>query len=375
MSFTKGCYVGQETVARLYYRGKPNRQLRGLRLRRSGRPAPRSPSNDARGRAAGQRRRLPALGRIGLALVRREAPPGSRVAVGPTQVEADVVELPFAAELTVRRRARGESSGEPSRSGAGSQRQLRRLRDARRARCRGSGPRRPRRAARGRPARRRGPPRASAAPSGPELDRARRLSGPQSASRPRRSRTRPSAARWGARRAPAAGGHGWPRAPRRAARGSPAAAGRDGAASRALVRWPRRRLAHLRLDVGDQRLARAVAPARRTGAAPRRGGGGTGSDRGRPGTATGNGPSGRRRTGVAARQPPAAVTQPEQRVELLDELDARRRPRSGPIVTACPAAGSGPTSRIGNGMSSRQRMYTSRSSRARAACCRAAAAP
>src|SRR5438067_5184653 len=32
VSFTKGCYVGQETVARLYYRGKPNRHLRGLRL-------------------------------------------------------------------------------------------------------------------------------------------------------------------------------------------------------------------------------------------------------------------------------------------------------------------------------------------------------
>ena len=32
VSFTKGCYVGQETVARLYYRGKPNRRLLGLRL-------------------------------------------------------------------------------------------------------------------------------------------------------------------------------------------------------------------------------------------------------------------------------------------------------------------------------------------------------
>src|SRR4051794_26776230 len=32
VSFTKGCYVGQETVARLHYRGKPNRLLRGLRL-------------------------------------------------------------------------------------------------------------------------------------------------------------------------------------------------------------------------------------------------------------------------------------------------------------------------------------------------------
>src|SRR5918997_2460311 len=32
VSFTKGCYVGQETVARLYYRGKPNRRLLGVKL-------------------------------------------------------------------------------------------------------------------------------------------------------------------------------------------------------------------------------------------------------------------------------------------------------------------------------------------------------
>src|SRR5919202_1869524 len=32
VSFTKGCYVAQETVARLHYKGKPNRHLRGLRL-------------------------------------------------------------------------------------------------------------------------------------------------------------------------------------------------------------------------------------------------------------------------------------------------------------------------------------------------------
>ena len=36
VSFTKGCYVGQETVARLHYRGKPNRHLRGLQLLRAG---------------------------------------------------------------------------------------------------------------------------------------------------------------------------------------------------------------------------------------------------------------------------------------------------------------------------------------------------
>ena len=38
VSFTKGCYVGQETVARLYYRGKPNRHLRGFALRCPRRP-------------------------------------------------------------------------------------------------------------------------------------------------------------------------------------------------------------------------------------------------------------------------------------------------------------------------------------------------
>ena len=39
VSFTKGCYVGQETVARLFYKGKPNRHLRGLRAQRAGPPA------------------------------------------------------------------------------------------------------------------------------------------------------------------------------------------------------------------------------------------------------------------------------------------------------------------------------------------------
>ena len=39
----------------------------------------------------------PTLGSIGLALVRREAPPGSQVVVGSDEIEAVVVELPFAA--------------------------------------------------------------------------------------------------------------------------------------------------------------------------------------------------------------------------------------------------------------------------------------
>jgi folate-binding protein YgfZ len=96
VNFTKGCYVGQETVARLYYRGKPNRHLRGLRL-----SGPVEPGADLRlgersvGRL-GSSVLSPAFGPIGLALVRREAEPGATVAVGEHGVSALVSELPFA---------------------------------------------------------------------------------------------------------------------------------------------------------------------------------------------------------------------------------------------------------------------------------------
>jgi folate-binding protein YgfZ len=95
VSFTKGCYVGQETVARLYYRGKPNRHLRGLACEspvQSGEPL------SFEGRAAGTVGSVtdsPRFGPIALALVRREAPPGSTVSVGSDGAEARVVELPF----------------------------------------------------------------------------------------------------------------------------------------------------------------------------------------------------------------------------------------------------------------------------------------
>jgi folate-binding protein YgfZ len=95
VSFTKGCYVGQETVARLHYRGKPNRHLRGLRL-----SAPVATGDELRlgERSVGHVGSVaisPALGPIALALVRREAAPGDTVAVGDAGVSAQVVELPF----------------------------------------------------------------------------------------------------------------------------------------------------------------------------------------------------------------------------------------------------------------------------------------
>jgi folate-binding protein YgfZ len=93
VSFTKGCYVGQETVARLHYRGKPNRHLRGLRLRE---PAERGSEivfgEKVVGRV-GSTCVSPSLGPIALALVRREAEPGDSVTVNG--VTAELVGLPF----------------------------------------------------------------------------------------------------------------------------------------------------------------------------------------------------------------------------------------------------------------------------------------
>ena len=95
VSFTKGCYVGQETVARLFYRGKPNRHLRGLRL-----SAPVEPGTALRlgakevGRV-GSSVVSPVHGPIALALVRREVAVGDTLAAGEDGVQAEVADLPF----------------------------------------------------------------------------------------------------------------------------------------------------------------------------------------------------------------------------------------------------------------------------------------
>jgi tRNA-modifying protein YgfZ len=95
VSFTKGCYVGQETVARLFYRGKPNRQLRGLRLSAPAWSGAEITFGDRIVGRLGSIAESPSLGLIALALVRREAPPGSHVSVGSERIKAVVVELPF----------------------------------------------------------------------------------------------------------------------------------------------------------------------------------------------------------------------------------------------------------------------------------------
>ncbi|HEX5712727.1 MAG TPA: folate-binding protein [Solirubrobacterales bacterium] len=95
VSFTKGCYIGQETVARLHYKGKPNRHLRGLRLSAPAEPGAALRLGEKEVGELGGAVVSPVLGPIGLAILRREAEPGAELAVGEDGVTARVVDLPF----------------------------------------------------------------------------------------------------------------------------------------------------------------------------------------------------------------------------------------------------------------------------------------
>ena len=98
ISFTKGCYTGQETVARVHYRGHVNRLLRGLRLEEATIPPAGSTLVDETGKEVGTVKSgaiSPRFGAIALALVRREVEPGTMVRVSGDQVGAKVVSLPF----------------------------------------------------------------------------------------------------------------------------------------------------------------------------------------------------------------------------------------------------------------------------------------
>ncbi|MEE9208250.1 MAG: glycine cleavage T C-terminal barrel domain-containing protein [Gemmatimonadota bacterium] len=97
ISLTKGCYTGQEVVARIHYRGHVNRVLRGLRCA--------EPLAAGMELHAGERRAghvtsavaSPTFGHIALGYVRRQLEPGAAL-TGPSPVESPIqmVELPFA---------------------------------------------------------------------------------------------------------------------------------------------------------------------------------------------------------------------------------------------------------------------------------------
>jgi folate-binding protein YgfZ len=95
VNFEKGCYIGQETVARLHYKGKPNRHLRGLRLSAPVGPGATLSLGEKEVGKLGSNCVSPAHGTIGLAIVRREAEPGAELLVGEDGVTARLVDLPF----------------------------------------------------------------------------------------------------------------------------------------------------------------------------------------------------------------------------------------------------------------------------------------
>jgi tRNA-modifying protein YgfZ len=97
ISFTKGCYTGQETVARVHFRGHVNRHLRGLI---GDAPMAAGASvTDAGGKVVGDVRSAvisPSRGPIAMAMVRREVEIGATVLLDG--IIARVVPLPFPAE-------------------------------------------------------------------------------------------------------------------------------------------------------------------------------------------------------------------------------------------------------------------------------------
>jgi folate-binding protein YgfZ len=95
VDFEKGCYIGQEPVARLHYKGRPNRSLRGLRLSAPAAAGTALRLGEKEVGTIGTACVSPALGPIALAIVRREAGPGDSLAVGQDGVTAEIVELPF----------------------------------------------------------------------------------------------------------------------------------------------------------------------------------------------------------------------------------------------------------------------------------------
>lgn len=95
VSFDKGCYLGQETVARVHYRGQVNRRLRGVVLSA---PAPAGAMIRAGDRQVGVLTSV-ALdserGPIGLAILRREVDAGDPIQVDGVNIPSTAIALPF----------------------------------------------------------------------------------------------------------------------------------------------------------------------------------------------------------------------------------------------------------------------------------------
>lgn len=96
ISLTKGCYTGQEVVARIHYRGHVNRVLRGLQCSE---PLAAGMELHADARRTGHVTSAafsPTFGHIALGYVRREIEPGAMLTGAASAASpVEVVELPF----------------------------------------------------------------------------------------------------------------------------------------------------------------------------------------------------------------------------------------------------------------------------------------
>ena len=102
ISYTKGCYVGQEVVSRVHFRGHVNRHLSGLRSPSLEPPLTGARVFDGSGNDIGEVRSAvasPRLGGIALAMVRRETQPGTTLVArwDGGERSVDLTPLPFPA--------------------------------------------------------------------------------------------------------------------------------------------------------------------------------------------------------------------------------------------------------------------------------------
>jgi tRNA-modifying protein YgfZ len=95
VSFDKGCYLGQETVARVHYRGQVNRRLRGVRLGEPGRVGAAISAGDRRVGVLTSVAESPLHGSIGLAILRREVGADTPLHLQGFERPATAVDLPF----------------------------------------------------------------------------------------------------------------------------------------------------------------------------------------------------------------------------------------------------------------------------------------
>ncbi len=94
ISYSKGCYVGQEVVARIHFRGHVNKTLRRITFAADRVPPRGAELIDPEGRTVGDVRSAavsPRNGGVGLAMLRREVGAGARVAARWDESSADVV--------------------------------------------------------------------------------------------------------------------------------------------------------------------------------------------------------------------------------------------------------------------------------------------